>query len=31
MLDIPAATVRTRLSRALARLRAHLELEEEQG
>jgi RNA polymerase sigma-70 factor (ECF subfamily) len=31
MLDMPAATVRTRLARALARLRAHLEAEEEQG
>lgn len=31
MLDMPAATVRTRLARALARLRAHLESEEEQG
>jgi RNA polymerase sigma-70 factor (ECF subfamily) len=31
MLDMPAATVRTRLARALARLRAQLETEEEQG
>jgi RNA polymerase sigma-70 factor, ECF subfamily len=31
MLDMPAATVRTRLARALARLRALLESEEEQG
>jgi RNA polymerase sigma-70 factor (ECF subfamily) len=28
--DMPAATVRTRLARALARLRARLEAEEEQ-
>jgi DNA-directed RNA polymerase specialized sigma24 family protein len=28
MLDMPAATVRTRLARALARLRARLEAEE---
>jgi RNA polymerase sigma-70 factor (ECF subfamily) len=31
MLDMPAATVRTRLARALARMRAHLEAEEAQG
>jgi len=31
MLDMPAATVRTRLARALARLRVLLESEEEQG